>query len=281
MLGSYKPYTINKLRQNYPDIWLKHYALDESGNPTKHVSKYGRPYLLPDLDGGVYMPKGHEGRLTIRELQEHSIIVEDISKVFQVNEEYIKDLADLTEVSKVKKKKSVNNQKNQDRALAAYVATLKEYLKEAGGHDELILRESYLFTVKGGMPTRVFVFDPETPRTCFCTKHVHDSNGFRITWGHKKAIYHCYSEKCKGQPKEMENLEITHMKRMQQTERAKNTHLILEAPPGWEYEKRTDPWVQSLEYTRKGRTHGFNRSSQTSKSTAWSPSKPTWGPENQ
>jgi hypothetical protein len=103
MLGSYKPYPINKLRQNYPDIWLKHYAPDESGNPTKHcniITK--RPYLLPDLDGGVYMPKGHEGGLTIRELQEHSIIVDDTSKVFQVNAEYINDLADLTEVSKGK-----------------------------------------------------------------------------------------------------------------------------------------------------------------------------------
>ncbi len=45
----------------------------------------------------------------------------------------------------------------------------------------------------------------------------------------------------------MVNLEMTHMKRMQQTERAKNTHLTLEAPPGWEYEKRTDPWVKSFE----------------------------------
>jgi hypothetical protein len=167
--------------------------------------------------------------------------------VFQVNEEFAKDLSENTAVSKVKKKKCVNNQKNEDRALTSYVASLKEYLNEAGGHGELILEESYSFTVKGGLPTCVFVFVPETPRTCFCTKHVHDSNGFRITWGHKKAIYHCYSGKCKAHPKEMENLEITLMKRMQHTERAKNTHLILEAPPGWEYEKRTDPWVQPLE----------------------------------
>lgn len=95
MPWSYKAYAYKDLMRDYPDIWADRYDPDDDGKPRKNCYEDARgrvkPYLLPNLDKGVYVPKDHEGPPTAEAVSECSILVDENARVFAVKDEYFEN----------------------------------------------------------------------------------------------------------------------------------------------------------------------------------------------
>jgi hypothetical protein len=252
MLGSWKPMNIDTLRRKYPDIWNSHYQPDEYGVLTKNISRVTKkPYLLPDLDGGVYMPKGHVGKLTAEIIAQHSIIVDANSKVFDVKPEYAEDLDATTSKRKAapsrdKTKRDKRADKIENEATAGMVDTVADFLTKHGGHEGVYLKTSYPMNTATGTE-RVLSCGTTGPRTCFCDRdRVHNSNGFYVRWRPDGVTYVCFSQHCKHAPKEMENIQALHMRRLQMKEQNLSAHMTIQVPPGWDHETTDARWVKPL-----------------------------------
>jgi len=274
MIGSFKSYAFEHLRRDYPNIWRVHYRPDKNGNPTTNRNyNTKKAYLLPDLDKGVYMPKGHTGPITAEIVQQHSIILPPGVKVLAVKAEYADELAATTKKkaapSRAQNKKTKREDKNQDAAIAAKVATVTAYLTSIGGHEGLYHSPSERPHTTGSECTTLFFRTPGS-RTCFChPDRVHDSNGIYVRWGRERVMYHCLSSHCKEEPKEMVNIHALHMQRLQTQQEALGAHMTAKVPPGWDSETTDEMHVKDIaEYLRRHKIVCYKAMMGSGKSTA-------------